>query len=634
VPVADAYQLLTVSTLLLSSLKIARTIIPLVQQGLLLIDCGTSVGGKRLSMNQDWILQKKETRRTFSGATWVPLRASSNDEQGKVKDIGYVSEFFGCGSVAFPPEHREIAERFGWSDIGIGRNVQPYAYKDGYYSSIEQYQYNDKEPIGVHLVFEHPQPVVGGRLWILNPDLVVALHLIKDGNNWVRPEENFVVVAREVLDEKGHHRLIEIKREFLIDYLAARNLSLRLSYYRQRVANVAALEGSTYANLTNRQEQRDAGRFNFLIRSLEDVYGGSWASFRMWRTDIDEDEDAPVMGPESDSNTDFEKSQGYRSGFEGVRVEGEFWRDEWIEHQGQSVRVRGDADQILPQFIVETDGTRMASADLDNEDIGRWLWFRSSVVSELLDHRGFSLQWYTAETGGIRSTSGYVTHFGINSSDLITVYAYDVARLAAWEQHIWAAYNVVPDGKVSNELLASQVKAQPASTHAVEELLFKSMRMLEEGFRHGFNVALYTHDIDDAAAMQHVSRFASKDQVSLLRLAKELVRVFSDRLDVQALRKLSTHAKKEQLASNKLLQDVLAQKVGADRARLVFGAIVGAYDMRVGDAHPTGSKIGDALKLAGIDESGSFLRQGEQLISNYGQSVWWIGKLLFEQPER
>ncbi|MGP0594311.1 hypothetical protein ACTRXD_17475 [Nitrospira sp. T9] len=584
-------------------------------------------------MDQDWILQVNETRRAFSSATWVPLRASRHKEQGEVTDIGYVSEFFGCGSVAFPPEHREVAERFGWSDIGIGRSAQPYAYKDGYYSSIEQYQYNDKEPIGVHLVFEHPQPVVDGRLWILNPDLVVALHLIKDGKNWVRPEENFNVVAREVLNDKGDHSLIEIKREFLIDYLAARNLSLRLSYFRERVENIAALEGSAYATLANRKEQRDGGRFELLIRTLEDVYGGRWASFRVGRNDVDEDEDAPVMGPDSEDTTTFESSQGNWSGYQGVQVEGMFWQDEWIEHQGQSVRVRGDADQTLPQFIVETDGTRMASADLDHAEVGRWLWFRSSIVNELLNHRGFSLKWYTAETGGIRSTSGYVVHFGINSSDLITVYAYDVARLAAWEQHIWAAQNVVPDGKVSHELLAAQVKTQPAPTHAVEHLLFKSMRMLEAGFRQEFNVPLYTHDIDDASGMQHISRFASKDQHSLLRLAKDLVRVFSDRLDVCELRKISTYSDKDKLGSNKLLQDILAQRVGIDKARLVFGAIVGVYDMRVGDAHPTSSKIGEALKLAGIDESKSFIRQGEQLISHFGQSIWGIGKLLAEKLE-
>lgn len=584
-------------------------------------------------MNRDWVLQTRETRRSFVNATWVPLRASQDDEQGKarVTQVGYVSEFFGCGSVAFPPQHREVAEKLNWSDLGIGHSARPYAYEDGYYSPVDQYQYNDKEPIGVELVFVHDQPVVGGTKWILNPDLVIALRLVKEGNNWVRPEEDFVVVAREFFDDDGKHRLIEIKREFLIDYLAARGLALRLSYYRQRVENVASLEGTEYEGLENHQNDRDGGRFELLTRSLNDVYGGSWASFRVWRTDVDEEEDAPVLGPERDDNTESEQSEGVRSGPDGVRVEGEFWKDEWIDHRGLSVRVRGDTDQSLPHFIIETDGTRAASSALDSEDIGRWLWFRTSVVTDLLGRRGFSLKWYTAKTGAIGSTSGYATHFGINSADLLTVYAYDIARLAAWEQHIWAAHNVPPDGKVSGELLSAQVKTQPASTHAVEELLFVSMRMLEQGFRDKYGVELFSHSIDDESAMQQVSRFHSKDQASLLRLAKEIIRVFSDRLNVRELRKLSTHKEKDKLGSNKLLQDVLAKQVGEERARTVLGPVVGAYEMRVGDAHPTGSKIGEALTLAGIDESFSYLRQGEQLIHNVGHAVWWIGKLLFEK---
>lgn len=584
-------------------------------------------------MNKEWILQKKEARRPFSTATWVPLRGSVTDEKGDVEEVGFVSDVFACGSVAFPPEHREfVEERVGWGDIGIGHNVTPYAHKDGYYASIDQYQYNDKQPIGVNLVFEHPQPVVGGNLWILNPDLIVALRLIKEGSEWVRPEENFVAVAREILDETGRHRLIEIKREFLLDYLAARNLSLRLSSYRQRVENVSSLEGSEYANLKEHKDQRDGGRYQLLVRSLNDVFGGGWAMMRVSRTDVDEDEDAPVMGPETDANTELESSQGHRSGYEGVRVEGEFWRDEWIDHQSQSIRVRGDADTNLPQFIVETDGKRMASADLNDEDIGRWLWFRSSVVNELLGNRGFSLDWYTAQTGGILSTSGLKIHFGINSSDLITVYASDIARLQPWEQRIWAAHNVVPEGGVSSELLASQVKAQPASTHSVEFKLFDSMRMLEAGFRKTHGISLFTHDIDDAAVMQHVTRFVSRDQASLLRLAKELVRVFSDRLNVRELRKLAVHDDKEKLGSNKLLQDVLAQKVGAEKARSVFAEIAGTYDMRLGDAHPAGSKVADAIKLAGIDQGLSYMRQGEQLVHNFGRAVWFTGKFLFEQP--
>jgi hypothetical protein len=63
----------------------------------------------------------------------------------------------------------------------------------------------------------------------------------------------------------------------------------------------------------------------------------------------------------------------------------------------------------------------------------------------------------------------------------------------------------------------------------------------------------------------------------------------------------------------------------------VFGVIAGVYDMRLGDAHPTSSKVDDAVKLAGIDATESFLKQGEQLIGNFGHAIWTIGKLLFEE---
>ena len=131
--------------------------------------------------------------------------------------------------------------------------------------------------------------------------------------------------------------------------------------------------------------------------------------------------------------------------------------------------------------------------------------------------------------------------------------------------------------------------------------------------------------------MNLVSRFESRDTPSLLRLAKELVRIFTDRLNIPELRKISTHSEKKKLRSNKLLESVLAQKVGEAKARNVCGVIAGAYDMRLGDSHPTSSEIADAMKLAEIDESQSFLRQGEQLIDNFAHSVWCIGSLLFGQ---
>ena len=74
-------------------------------------------------MDQDWILQKKETRRTFSKSTWVPLRASVEEEHGNVRNLGHSNEFFGCGSVGFSPENREIAEELSWMDIGLSHTI-------------------------------------------------------------------------------------------------------------------------------------------------------------------------------------------------------------------------------------------------------------------------------------------------------------------------------------------------------------------------------------------------------------------------------------------------------------------------------------------------------------------------------
>lgn len=79
-------------------------------------------------MTEAWILQTSEIRRPFSRATWIPLRASLNDEKGNVKEVGYVGDVFACGSVAFPKQRHELAERLSWSDIGIGHTVAPYAY--------------------------------------------------------------------------------------------------------------------------------------------------------------------------------------------------------------------------------------------------------------------------------------------------------------------------------------------------------------------------------------------------------------------------------------------------------------------------------------------------------------------------
>lgn len=180
------------------------------------------------------------------------------------------------------------------------------------------------------------------------------------------------------------------------------------------------------------------------------------------------------------------------------------------------------------------------------------------------------MEWHTAETGSLRSTSGYGIHFGINSSSLVTVYAYDIARLSSWEQHIWSSYNVVPEGKVSFELLMSQVEAKPATTRAAEVLLLECMKLLEASFKEYRDIDLFSSEINASHYFKQINRFSCIDQVSLLTLAKELIRFFSERLNKEQLRELSNHKDKKTLGSNKLLESILADKVGACKSTRGF----------------------------------------------------------------
>jgi hypothetical protein len=196
---------------------------------------------------------------------------------------------------------------------------------------------------------------------------------------------------------------------------------------------------------------------------------GDFAVFNVARTDVDPGEDVPVLGPETNDNTESNSWRGKHKGKRFFRIEGEIWCSEAIEPATRSPRARRDAVPTGLSYIVDAAGARMTSEELDNEDIGRWLWFKPSVILELLKRRGAEFEWYTEETGGVSCGRGPLTHFGLNSAWLVTVYAYDIAKLEAWQQRIWAGYNVSPEGGVSNELLSAQMRTVVADTRAPEK---------------------------------------------------------------------------------------------------------------------------------------------------------------------
>ncbi len=353
---------------------------------------------------QQWFEMPASRRRSFAEAVWIPLRVAET-----IRNANGSEELFYCGSVAFPPEKRNAAERLGWSDIGVSHHTGPYAFRDHPYKPAEIYQERDGEDMGIDLVFSQ-SPGGGLRsVWHVNQDLILALNLVQEGDTWVRPQEGFVEVMRQRRDVANEIIAIEIKREFLRDYLAARGLALRLAYYRQRRATVRDRAHISWpeAGVSDAQPQHRFEARVFEVDETGGPYGGTMAIFQVWRTDVDPEEDVPVFGPETEANTDGRTTHLKRGGQKFFRIEGELWREEWIEAGDRSERVRGDESAELLSYTVDAAGTRETTKVLDNEDIGRWLWFDPRVVPAILGRRGGVLGWYTRDTGFVSFSDGW-----------------------------------------------------------------------------------------------------------------------------------------------------------------------------------------------------------------------------------
>jgi hypothetical protein len=567
---------------------------------------------------QEWFEMPEVRRRRLAASVWIPLRrAETIGQHGQGLAIGAWEDLDCLGSVAVSAEHRDIGERLGWSDIGLSRTPGPYASSSVPYKPADVHWYNDGQPIGINLVLVHQLNGDHENEWLVNQDLVMALGLLQEGDVWRRVNEGYEEVIRRRRDNKGDVIAIEIKSEFLRDYLCARGMALRVAQYRQRMAILADasyLPWSLLAVETDDEQGRFSGRV-FGIDADGGLAGGGVAVMQVWRTDIDHGEDVPVFGRENESNTASRAYSYEREGPKAFRAEGELWREEWIEPAPRSVRVRGDAHAEELHYIVDAAGERLPCSALNDEDAGRWLWFRPHVIEALLAFRGAGLNWYSRNSGSVKCSPDYETHFGINRGGYINVYAYDVARLPQWQQRIWFGYNVAPDGPVSEELMASQMGAGPAGTRAPERLLAELIGRLDELFeqRHGSPLFRPHRDKDDV--LRRIHRFRALTPSGLLSLAKDVARVTADSIDIALLRKLLQPRPEQPLGSLKLLQALLGKTTGDDAAaRQALGPLVGIYDLRLGDAHLASSAIGDAYVLVGIDTGAQPIAQALTLL--------------------
>jgi hypothetical protein len=572
---------------------------------------------------QQWFEMDEVRRRRLTNAVWVPLRQSETiTQQGEANKVGSLEEIVCVGSVAIDLGHREIGDKLGWSDIGLIHEPRPYAFDDGRYKPADVYLHNDREVVGVELVLVHSINSLHARKWWVNQDLVIALGLIEEGDVWKRPDEGYIDVIRTRRDSTGRVVSIEIRSEFLRDYLRARGLALRVAQYRQRMAILA---DPSYLAWAKEPKETDAapGRFSARVFEIDAEGGvpGRVAVMKVWRTDVDKDEDVPVFGKETSDNTAYESHSYERIGAMAYRAEGELWREEWIEPAPLSERIRGDRPPDEFFYFVSAAGERVPSSALNDEDVGRWLWFRPEVIEALLQFRGSGLFWYTRDTGSVRCSPDYGTHFGVNEVGYINVYAYDIVKLPHWQQRIWVGFNVAPDAPVSSELLDAQMRAEPAGTLAPEAAFSELLDEIDAAFTHRFHTPLFRPHEDKQHVLSRIHRFRALESKGLLALAKDVARLTADSIDVAQLRTIVNSPPGTTLGSLKLLEQTLATLVEASDARSALSPLVGAYELRLGDAHLPSGKLKEAYKLVPIETTETPIGQAVQLLDGVSAAL-------------
>jgi len=332
-------------------------------------------------MEQEWFEMPQIRRRTLESSVWIPLRCChSITKIGKYGHEGYISEFAGLGSVAVPIHQKDETQKLGWSDIGISHQHTGFVKGDEYVPANVFEGYTEGF-VGENLVLQQAVNSFENDIWHLQQDMVITLGLKQEGNVWLRPDEGYIDVIKMSTSDSGVPYLVEMRASHLRDYLCARGLALYLTSYRSRTEVVSNINHITWQENPLREQ---SGMDRWEGRAVEIHEGGmpfgqKTAVFHVARTDVDAAEDVPSFDFPTDGVTKSENWITEQEGKKLYRIEGEFWRNEWIDAASMSSIIRGDKSKPTVFFITDAEGNQESKESLSGES--RWLWFKPEVMA-------------------------------------------------------------------------------------------------------------------------------------------------------------------------------------------------------------------------------------------------------------
>ena len=578
---------------------------------------------------QDRILLSNAKQTLYSKKNWIPLRKyhSKNQQITPINHKNFYS-FYSYLTLAVKLNQKNFCETsLDWSTMSSFYS-QPYFNNNQEY--IPTYEYwNNNELIGYWLVTQDDLvfEMFGKRVWTINQDLILALKLIKKQISkttihWICPKEAFIDVIHEILDEDGNHTCIEIRKEFLMDYLAARKLNLRLfRYYDYEFTSPSRISDSVITKQIGIHKINN-GEFSLHETSSNDnieihgvVVRNNSHKYKY--------EDAPRIDFSDDTTVEnFIAQPKIPTTSSSYDYYSQLYIDEWIEHNNISTKIRDD-DPTTIEYIVDVNGKKLNQNQLKNPNIISWLNFSPNVIEEILNlNRTLELNWISKYTAILKCPAYFRLEIGFNEKGTINVLASDIAQLPIAYQKIWARNNLIPDCSPANELCCRQLNQIKSKSVAPEQQLFECLHAFEKKFKEKFGLSPYNSKFLLPTKIT-INRFQAKDLKSLLALSTNLHKFYIERLDSRALKEglISMNISKkeiEKLGSLKLLEKLVQQF--DNNAHTLCSNLFYIYDIRNCDAHCS-SNTDRVLARAEINTEESMLLAGMTMIEKYSQSM-------------
>ncbi len=165
------------------------------------------------------------------------------------------------------------------------------------------------------------------------------------------------------------------------------------------------------------------------------------------------------------------------------------------------------------------------------------------------------------------------------------------------------------------------MEARPANTRAPETFLSEAISALDTACMNWTGEALFREHDASEAILKRIHRFRALEPDGIYALAKDLVRLIVERIDVRPLQKIAPPPKGETWGSLKSLEKALATFVHPDDARTQLAVLAFVYELRKSDSHLPSSDSGQALIKLGLEHFENKVEQGEILIGRTAVSL-------------